>query len=163
MRRNTRASSEQAALTGSRSARKMGSCEAHRLETRQGSICHNRPLGTVPVAFYFGLREQGVLFAMIPPQKIMSSFHVYTCHGFGRHAVGNLIEWSPAMKHTISGQLMPVFVDHDRSSHAERQALLAILGCLLAKTMAAAGVIPEVVASILVCWGQMRFPRYDIS
>ena len=67
------------------------------------------------------------------------------------------------MKHTISGQLMPVFVDHDRSSHAERQALLAILGCLLAKTMAVARVIPEVVVSILVCWGQMRFPRYDIS
>ena len=70
---------------------------------------------------------------MVSPKK----FHVFvsfTCHDFGRHAVGNLIEWSPAMKHTISGQLMPVFVDHDRSSHAERQALLAILGCLLAKT-----------------------------
>ncbi|CAL1138289.1 unnamed protein product [Cladocopium goreaui] len=41
VRRNTRASSEQAALTGSRSARKMGSCEAHRLVTvRDSSHCH---------------------------------------------------------------------------------------------------------------------------
>ena len=90
------------------------------------------------------------MFALVTPKR-NNVFLSFTCHGLGRHAVGNLIEWSPAMKHTISGQLLPVFVDHDRSSHAERQALLAILGCLLAKTMAAVGVIPEVVVSILVC------------
>ena len=53
--------------------------------------------------------------------------------------MGNLVEWSSDMEEILSGQLTSVFVDHDRSSHAERQALLAILGCLLSQKV---GVFP---------------------
>lgn len=139
-----------------RSARMLGSCEAHRLEAPMlGVIAQNQHLGhdqnTPFVSCRFVVASVGSWYEPFWRNRVVgwgrhsfllfATFHHFwsflcVCNCFcrrrsetSRHVVGNRID---ALEDT-SGALTPVFVDHDRSSHAERQALLVIIAMLKSK------------------------------